>query len=318
MMTLSLLQEESRVFRNADPYRVSEYVNSHVGPHRIHLTTKQRSHAGLSHRAYGDLDLCALSYGCRVQVTCPALERFYHLQVLRAGRCLWRSRGEEYVFRPGELLLINPDDPVELTYSDDCEKFILKLPVHWVDAACERRQWKRSGEFIRFGSRHQLERYRCLPRLLELLCLEAEDEQADAASSQQHYARIIAEKLLLNVSNDAVRTPDKEVSPLFERIVHYIDEHVQQNIRPEQLARLSHISERSLYALFERNVATTPKHYIRERKLERIHAALRNPASGVRNVTEIALDYGFTHLGRFSECYRQKFGELPSETLRKR
>ena len=35
-----------------------------------------------------------------------------------------------------------------------------------------------------------------------------------------------------------------------------------------------------------------------------------------RNITEVALDYGFSHLGRFSSDYRKLFGELPSETVR--
>ena len=36
------------------------------------------------------------------------------------------------------------------------------------------------------------------------------------------------------------------------------------------------------------------------------------------NVTAIALEYGFTHLGRFSEFYKTAFGMLPSESLRER
>jgi AraC-like DNA-binding protein len=78
------------------------------------------------------------------------------------------------------------------------------------------------------------------------------------------------------------------------------------------------MSLRSLYGLFERNAQTTPKHYIRQKKLERVHACLRDPSSHVRNVTELAMDFGFLHLGRFSENYRKQFGELPSDTLKRR
>ncbi|MFP5456117.1 MAG: helix-turn-helix domain-containing protein, partial [Alphaproteobacteria bacterium] len=34
-------------------------------------------------------------------------------------------------------------------------------------------------------------------------------------------------------------------------------------------------------------------------------------------VSELALEWGFTHLGRFSAEYRRRFQELPSETLRR-
>jgi len=36
-----------------------------------------------------------------------------------------------------------------------------------------------------------------------------------------------------------------------------------------------------------------------------------------RSVTEVALYHGFLHLGRFSEAYRKRFGELPSQTWRR-
>ncbi|MNP43888.1 DNA-binding transcriptional activator FeaR [compost metagenome] len=78
------------------------------------------------------------------------------------------------------------------------------------------------------------------------------------------------------------------------------------------------MSLRSLYALFDRHLQTTPKHYVRQRKLEQVRACLGDASCSVRSVTELAMDYGFLHLGRFSEVYRQQFGELPSETFRNR
>lgn len=41
-----------------------------------------------------------------------------------------------------------------------------------------------------------------------------------------------------------------------------------------------------------------------------------HPSHHVATVTTVALDYGFTHLGRFSEFYKATFGVPPSESLR--
>ena len=62
-------------------------------------------------------------------------------------------------------------------------------------------------------------------------------------------------------------------------------------------------------------VGVLPRDYVRQRRLERVHELLQSPA--VRSVTEVALDHGFLHLGRFSEAYRKRFGELPSQTSRR-
>ena len=312
-----LLNEKSRLFANADPYAVSDYVNQHVGSHCIRLPKSGRPAASLSHRSFGSLDLCRISYGGSVRVTSPALETIYHLQVLLQGHCLWRGHGQEHYFTPGELLLINPDDPVDLTYSDDCEKFIVKLPARLIERACSDNHWQSPSDGVRFASRHQLQQLDGFASLLGLVCDEAESEQS-LPLVQEHYTRIIATKLLGLLSNNVSRQELAESSPSFERLVQFIDDNLKQDISLEQLAQLAHMSPRSLYALFDKHLGTTPKHYIRQRKLERVRACLSDPVARVRNVTEVALDYGFLHLGRFSGSYRSAFGELPSDTLRRR
>lgn len=319
MMDLPLLKEgSSLVFDRADPYAVSGYVNQHVGPHGIRLARHGAPAASLSHRKFGTLDLCRISYGGSVRVTSPALETLYHLQVLLKGHCLWRGRGREHHFAPGELLLINPDDPVDLTYSEDCEKFIVKLPESLLDTACTENRWQRPSEGIRFSAdRYSLREAGGLLSLLGLICEEAEADGVPPLA-HEHYSRIVAGKLLALLQNNVRRElPNGPAGP-FERIAQFIEENLKQDIAPETLAELVRVSPRSLYALFERHAGTTPKHYIRQKKLERIHACLSDPAVPVRNVTEVALDYGFLHLGRFSESYKSAFGELPSDTLKRR
>ena len=311
-----LLHEKSRLFANADPYQVSEYVNQHVGTHGIRMPGKGKPAASLSHRSFGGLDLCRISYGCGVQVTSHALQNVYHLQVLLKGHCLWRGQGQEHRLTPGELLLINPDDPVDLTYSADCEKFIVKLPKPLLERACSDNHWKCPTEGIRFAPRQHQPR-EGFGSLLSIICEEAESDYT-LPTVQEHYTRIIANKLLALMESNVTRAESPEANPSFERVLEFVEENLKHDISLEQLAALARVSPRSLYSLFDKHLGTTPKHYIRRRKLERVHSYLLDPTTKVRSVTEVALDYGFLHLGRFSESYKNAFGELPSETLKRR
>ncbi|WP_397451946.1 AraC family transcriptional regulator [Pseudomonas sp. NA-150] len=313
-----LLNDKSMVFERADPYAVSEYVNQHVGSHCIQLPVSSRPQANLNHSKFASLDLCRISYGDSVHVTSPALETIYHLQILLRGQCLSKAFGKEHYFEPGELLLINPDDPVDLLYSADCEKFILKLPLSVLETTCADLRWHKPSEGIRFASsRHNLAELDGFMGLLGLVCQEAETDLV-MPRVREHYTQIIASKLLTLLGSNVVRESLEVQSAPFERLAEYIAQNLKQDITADSLARLSHMSLRSLYALFERHAGTTPMNYIRRKKLERIQMSLSDPNQRVRNLTEIALDYGFLHLGRFSEYYKHQFGELPSVTLKRR
>ncbi|MCY1418414.1 HTH-type transcriptional activator RhaS [compost metagenome] len=317
-MDARLLSDRSVIFDHADPYAVSGYVNQHVGGHCIRLPRHGSPQASLNHRKFADLDLCRISYGGAVRVTSPALETIYHLQVLLQGNCLWRGHGQEHYFAPGELLLINPDDPVDLTYSDDCEKFILKVPTGLIESICTEQRWPHPDQGVRFlENRYQLNELEGFVSLLGMICQEAEASDP-MARVQEHYAQIVASKMLNLMKTNVRRDGLGSAAVTFEAIADYIERNLKQDICIEELARQANISLRSLYGVFERNAQTTPKHYIRQKKLERVNACLSDPSCNVRNVTELAMDYGFLHLGRFSESYRNQFGELPSDTLKRR
>jgi AraC-like DNA-binding protein len=80
------------------------------------------------------------------------------------------------------------------------------------------------------------------------------------------------------------------------------------------VAREIGVGLRSLQLAFLEVRAMGPRDVLLQMRLERARERLLS-ARPSDTVTSIALDCGFTHLGRFPAAYRMAFGELPTETL---
>jgi AraC-like DNA-binding protein len=62
----------------------------------------------------------------------------------------------------------------------------------------------------------------------------------------------------------------------------------------------------------------TPHAFLLRHRLNKARSALLSKDADLVRVTDVALELGFSELGRFAVRYRQMFGESPSETLRRR
>jgi transcriptional regulator GlxA family with amidase domain len=98
------------------------------------------------------------------------------------------------------------------------------------------------------------------------------------------------------------------------RAQEYVDAYYAQPLQLADIVRAANVPERTLRDAFMQFRAMSPMQYLRRTRLEHARELLRGAACD-RRIADIALDCGFTHLGRFALAYREKFGELPSETL---
>ncbi|MFJ6783360.1 AraC family transcriptional regulator [Streptomyces yangpuensis] len=98
----------------------------------------------------------------------------------------------------------------------------------------------------------------------------------------------------------------------------FCSEHAHEAISAADMARAAGVSVRSLREGFRRYLDTTPSAYLRGVRLGLVRRDLLAADDGRagHNVTDVALRWGFTHLGRFTGHYRAAYGETPSQTLR--
>ena len=105
------------------------------------------------------------------------------------------------------------------------------------------------------------------------------------------------------------------------RVMRRVEEMLMANPdEPLYMAELAAQAGTSYWTLRECCLAylgMSPKRYLWRRRMHLARRALRGADPETKTVTEIASDYGFWELGRFSVAYRSLFGESPSTTLRR-
>ena len=112
--------------------------------------------------------------------------------------------------------------------------------------------------------------------------------------------------------SEALRRPAPMVAPRHVKLaVEFIQAHPEQLVSGVDLARLSHVSQRALQEGFRRFVGMSIVGYQRQVRLERAYEVLKQRESG--SVTEVALRFGFSNVGRFCRYFQGAYGVSPAD-----
>jgi len=102
---------------------------------------------------------------------------------------------------------------------------------------------------------------------------------------------------------------------LMVRIGEWAADAPDESINVLELAQIAGMPLRQLQQGFKTYTGMSPAQWLR---LRRLNGARRELLSSAQTtVAEVAMNWSFWHLGRFSHSYRALFKELPSETLRR-
>jgi AraC-like DNA-binding protein len=128
--------------------------------------------------------------------------------------------------------------------------------------------------------------------------------------------------ILLSFANTALAAAAPETSAPPPRVVDaavaFIEAHAQRDLGLLDIAAAVGATPRALTAGFHRRHDMTPLQYLRMVRFERVRQELLEADPwGPTTVRDAALRWGFAAPGRFAGEYRRRFGETPSQTLRR-
>jgi len=306
--------------RSADEAR--ELVGRALSPHRLDLRGSGHTFEARHNQIrLNQVSLNVLSYGSAVDIDPGERGDFYLIQLPLQGRARLRCDGQEAWVDPSVLSVLHPHARTRMEWSADCAMMMLQIP-----SSVLRGRLQRGGE-----PQFRFTQSRKDPAVAAWWQAVGDMTRNLHAYGQQwlrHPAAYAAlEGFLLTgldlLQHDCALTGDAALADggntrCLQRALEYIHAHAGESPSLSAIAGAACVSPRTLEAGFRRQYDQSPLAYARGVRLEQARQALRSAAIEGRSatVTDVALQHGFIHMGRFSAYYKKRFGCSPSATLR--
>ncbi|WP_440642835.1 AraC family transcriptional regulator [Bradyrhizobium sp. PUT101] len=277
--------------------------------------------------AFDGFSINYVAYGGSVSIDPGCLERFFLVQVPLAGSARIRAGVSELDVAPARTAsLLSPTIPTRMIWAD-CAQAILLLDRRLVEQRAAALSGRAAGS-VEFDPAIDLDAPagRALQASLAGLMTLAERLGPSGRLSpvaMADWRELLIDHLLNGQRHglsDAIRTFSGRAERL-PRALRAARDHLADNagepLDLAQLACVSGIGIRALQLGFRRHFGVSISQMLLDMRLAGLHARLAQASASV-SITDLAFDLGFTHLGRMAGAYREKFGETPSATLRRR
>ena len=227
----------------------------------------------------------------------------------------------------GQLTVFSPDEPLSVTQGDDCDRLTVYLSQHLIEEQLELMLGEQAAEPLCFDPTPNPFRNggRFLKSLIDETLKPLEGKSYVLPEEEDGYERFreaLVMHMLLSLRHNYSQAltrlvPGGSLPADVKRVLEYIHAYPRRVTSLKGLVEVADVPGRTLIHHFQQFLGSSPVRYARDLRFRRAKAELER-AGPSTTVAEIARQWGFTHLGRFSVDYRRRFGETPSETLSKR
>lgn len=251
----------------------------------------------------------------------------YHVAVPVAGSAESRAGLLEPMQTTHECAaLFGVDEPFEIRWRGDCRQMCLGVPRAAMELRLEQHLDRTLVAPLIFEPAMDLTtpKGRSWLRMLRLANSEARREHGllcHPLASKSIEAALLDGLLLAQPHNysDALLQDNRVAPPRVVReAVELLETSPDRAWSAPLLANHVHVSVRSLHQRFRQSLDTTPMRHLHEVRLRKVRQDLLRASPEDMTVGAVVYRWGILNQGRFAASYRKRFGEAPSDTLRRR
>lgn len=248
----------------------------------------------------------------------------YHVNIPLSGFVESRCGAREAVILPGKAAVFTPREHTVLTrWSSEATQLCVKISRAALEDELSALIARPVPSWVRFDLEMDVTGGpgRSWLSVLQLLISELSNPGSMYRRSKRHaeyLERLVISGLLATQQHNYYEQLVESAWPArprtIKRVIDAIEESPERHWSLADMARIAGVSGRRLQKGFADHLAVTPTAYLTSVRLQHARDDL---ICGTSCVAEVAYRWGFSNQGRFAHLYRQRYEELPSETLRR-
>ncbi|ARQ01209.1 hypothetical protein CAK95_20490 [Pseudorhodoplanes sinuspersici] len=307
-------EAEDGVARIFCPHRLTPLKSGAPGFHAMHNSAR-----------FDGYSVNYVQYGAEVEIDPGKLDGFFLLQVPLSGSSDVRCGAARVASTPRVATLLSPTLPTVMTWHAGCRKLIVLIERKVVEghlaALLDRRI-----DAVEFETQVPLmdavgQAIRAHVMLMQEAATQSVVLPAGSGRLVQRELRnglvgllltgLVHDRSTLLAHGAAMPAPGH-----VKRVEDFLNAHPDREVSVSELAEIAGVSLRSLQDGFRRFRNMTLTDAIRDARLAYWRRLLEAPPAGA-GVGALAIAAGLTHLGRAAALYAKRYGETPSDTLRR-
>lgn len=308
-------------FNLSDPEELQETVAATVGMTRVRPAKGADFFARLNMRPKRKIGLFTIKAdSIKVHIEAPMPYFGINIPLCRPFSISQSGSHHEYL---GDINLTRPDTPIDIEAVEDCRVMAVFLYCEILQEHAAGLNRSATSLETRMPTKLNMATPAGHALIRSLAYLWSEPLPGNQIPGAQIKLAELEDEVITNFILSATQAGKDQEHSCPDTSPHCISlaedflcAHLDQPVSRANLAKASGASIRTLSRCFRRRHGMGPMQFLKARRLDATYRELLGAQHGDCHVTDVAMRYGFNHLGKFALDYKKAFHESPSETLR--